>query len=140
MAASANIPRTYTVDVDPVDTHLPVQASSVCYSGAALTYDSSGDVGPLSTSETFAGFALQKIDNGSGAAAAEKVKIRERGCIKLSVATANDDDDVGAAVYASDDATFTLASTGNLQIGKVRRYISGTDCIVYFESATLRSI
>ena len=140
MAASANIPQTYTLDVDPLDTHLSVAASVTIFAGAAVSRDASGDISPLVTTDSFAGFALQKIDNSSGAASDEDVKVRERGCIVLSVATADDDDDVGSAVYASDDNTFTLTAAANLQIGKVRRHISGTSCVVYFESDTLRSI
>ena len=140
MAASANIVRAYEADDNPAFNHLPVQASSVCYAGAAMTADSNGDVGPLNVSEAFAGFAEQKVDNGSGSAGDEDVQVRSRGKVTLSVTGVDDHDDYNAAVYATDDNTFTLTASGGLQIGKVVRWISGTTCVVSFEAAALRSI
>lgn len=140
MALSANAAYAYEADDNPAFNHLPVQASVTVYAGAALTIDSNGDAGPLATSETFVGFATQKVDNSSGAAAADDVQIRQRGKVVLTVVGVDDDNDVGSAVYATDDGTFTLTASGALQIGKVVRHISSTSCVVYFEGAPLRSI
>ena len=68
------------------------------------------------------------------------VRVRQKGVVKLSVTNVTADDDLGIAVYASDDNTFTTASTGNTQIGKIVRWVSSSTAMVYFEAAGLRSI
>ena len=48
--------------------------------------------------------------------------------------------DIGKTVYASDDDTFTTASTSNSAVGKIIRWITGTTCLVAFEATYKRSI
>lgn len=142
--AAADTPRNFEVGIEPTFTDLPVITNDTMYEGSAMGL-SSGYVRPCTTSDTFLGFCEKFADNqslpvGGGASGAINVKIRQKGIATLSVATASAVTNVGSTVYLSDDMTFTLASTGNLAIGKVTRWVVGTTCQVYFESALLRSL
>lgn len=119
--------------------HVPCVANDIVYQGAAVG-DSSGTARPLVAEDTFLGFAWAKADNTGGSASDIDVEIRPFGTVVLSVAGVASTDDVGATVYATDDDTFTLTSSGASPIGKVERWISGTTCEVYFEGATRRSL
>lgn len=136
-----------TLAVDKMRTYelgefneLPVVAADIIYEGAAVGDNGSGFARPLVALDAFQGFAVRKADNSAGANGAINVKLRQTGEIVLSVATLASVNDEGSTVYASDDDTFTLVSTGNTAIGKVARYISGTNALVHFEAASKRSI
>lgn len=136
-----------TLAVDKMRTYelgefneLPVVAADIIYEGAAVGDNGSGFARPLVALDAFQGFAVRKADNSAGANGAINVKLRQTGEIVLSVATLASFNDEGSTVYASDDDTFTLVSTGNTAIGKVARYISGTNALVHFEAASKRSI
>jgi hypothetical protein len=140
MALSANEVRTFAAGAGEFFDSLPVEGSAHIYEGSAVGDNGSGFAQPLEAADPFRGFAYREVDNSSGSDGDKRVKVRTRGEVKLSVATVADEDDVGETVYASDDGTFTLASTGNTAIGKVSQHISGTTCMVYFESAVVQSL
>ena len=119
---------------------LPVIASDIIFEGAAVGDNGSGLARPLVAADPFLGFAKERCDNSGGAASARNVKLFERGKIELDVTGVASAADVGEAVYASDDDTFTLTSAGNSAIGKVARWVSGTRCVVYFEGVQVRSL
>ena len=119
---------------------LPVIASDIIFEGAAVGDNGSGLARPLVAADPFLGFAKERCDNSAGAASARNVKLFERGKIELDVTGVASAADVGEAVYASDDDTFTLTSAGNSAIGKVVRWVSGTRCVVYFEGVQVRSL
>lgn len=119
---------------------LPVIASDIIFEGAAVGDNGAGLARPLVAADPFLGFAKERCDNSAGAASARNVKLFERGKIELDVVGVASADDVGEAVYASDDDTFTLTSAGNSAIGKVARWVSGTRCVVYFEGVQVRSL
>lgn len=119
---------------------LPVIASDIIYEGAAVGENGSGYFRPLAAADPFAGFAQSKADNSAGAAGAINVRVKTRGRVILSVTGVTAVTDEGSTVYASDDDTFTLTSSGNTAIGKIVRYISGTTVEVYFEAASFRSL
>jgi len=133
-----NNPRAYeTGDFND----LPVIANDIIFEGAAVGESSAtGTFRPLVAGDNFAGFAVRKVDNTGGSAAAKNVKVIQKGRIKLAVTGVTAVTDEGATVYASDDNTFTLSSTNNSEIGKIIRWISGTSCIVAFEAVSVRSI
>lgn len=118
---------------------LPVIASDIIYEGAAIG-QSGGNMRPLVGGDSFKGFAFRQADNSLGAAGAVNVKTRCRGFVELDVTGVTGVTNHGATVYATDDDTFTLSSTGGSSIGKVHRWISSTKCIVFFEDVTLRSL
>lgn len=119
---------------------IPVIASQVIFEGCAVGDNGAGLARKLVAADPFLGFAKEQCDNSTGAASARNVKIVERGKITLNVTGVASADDVGQTVYASDDNAFTLTSSGNSAIGKVARWISGTQCVVYFEGVQLRSL
>ncbi len=133
--------RQYDLGPDPLFNEYPIIASDTVWRGAAVGESSSaGTARPLVAADTFLGFCEETCANEGGAASAKRVKVRVRGVVKLSVATAASAADNDDAVYASDDDTFTKASTGNTQIGKILRWVTGTTCYVYFEGVAARSI
>lgn len=114
----------------------PVIAADTIFEGAAVGENGSGFARPLVAADKFLGFAEAKVDNESGAAGDVTVRVKSKGRVVVDVVgasavTAND----RPAVYASDDDTFTLTSTGNSLIGSVSRWISGTKCVVEFNAA-----
>jgi hypothetical protein len=127
----------------PHYNEFPVIATDIIYAGAAVGESSSaGTARPLVAGDTFMGFAVENVDNSAGAAAAKNVKVLEKGLVWLTVTNGDNIDDLGVTVYASDDDTFTTASTSNSTVGKIVRYDSTrtNKCLVAFESAYLRSI
>lgn len=111
---------------------LPVVAADIIYEGAAVgIVAGSGHARPLVAADAFAGFADHKADNSAGAAAALNVRVRRQGTIVLPIASLVATS-VGASVYASDDDTFTLTSSGNTKIGTVVRFVSSGVGVVAF--------
>lgn len=128
---AADAPRDY--QLGEIEEY-PVIASDVIYEGAAVGENAAGYSRPLVAADPFQGFAERKADNSAGAAGAVNVRVKTKGRIKLAISglaiTSND----RAAVYASDDNTFTLTSTGNSKIGWVSRFVSAGVGIVEFEA------
>lgn len=132
-------PRDYGVEPTPLDNHLAMDAVKI-YAGAAVSRAADGDHRGLNIAdEAFEGFARQTFDNSGGSASGESIKCRQRGVIILDVVGVSDHAQVGDPVYAVDEDSFTLTVGSNLILGKVRRYISGTTCEVYFEALSVRS-
>lgn len=132
---AANKARTFE-DGD-VSVH-PMIASDIIYEGAACGFSStSGNVRPLVAGDQFAGFAVEKIDNSSGAAGDKNIRLRRRGYVKLTVSGAAVGDE-GQGVYASDDDTFTATSeAANSRVGTIERIDSSGVAIVKIETADL---
>lgn len=140
MALSSNAARNYALRPKGAERALPTLVEHI-YAGEALTSDSNGDVGSLSTSNTFEGFALEEVDNSSGSAGDKNIRVLSWGIIELTVSSI-DESNLGDGVYASDDDTFTTTSSGNLQIGKIYQVTdaSNNKALVYFEGDAVRSI
>lgn len=117
----------------------PVIASDIIYEGAAVGENGSGYARPLAAGDAFMGFAIEKVDNSTGAAGAKTVRVKQRGYIRLPVTSLAITDNDLVKVYASDDDTFTKASTGNSLIGYCARFISTGVGIVYFDTALAKS-
>ncbi len=130
---AADAPRDY--QVGEIEEY-PVVATDIIYEGAAVGENGSGYSRPLVAADPFQGFAERKVDNSAGAAGDKTVRVRTRGRVKLAISalaiTSND----RVAVYASDDNTFTLTSSGNSKIGWVSRWISTGVAIVDFEATS----
>ncbi len=124
-----NTPRPYELgDMN----NLPVVASDIIYEGAAVGIDSNGYARPLVAGDKFAGFSTEHVDNSSGNNGDKTVRVRRRGAVELPIAALAITDN-GAAVYASDDDTFTLVSTANSRIGTVVRWEETGVGLVDFE-------
>lgn len=138
--ATADIMRDFDAGYPMIPAEFPAVASDIIYQGSAVGDNGSGFARPFVAADPFLGFAEEQCDNSAGAAGAKNVRTRPVGAVVLAVTGVVDEDDVGEAVYATDDTTFTLTASGGTQIGKVLRHISGTSCLVYFEAVTHRSI
>lgn len=140
MALSADTPRTYASGFEPNFVDLPCKSNVTIYEGSAVGEDSSnGTYCPLVGGSNFVGFAHQQVINPTSGS--KRVKVRQKGVIRIAVTGASAVTNNGVAVYASDDGTFTLTSTTtNTQIGKVQNWVVSTTCDVYFEGLTVRSI
>jgi hypothetical protein len=118
---------------------LPCVATDIVYRGAAAG-DSSGTIRPLNAGDGFVGFVDAKADNSAGDASAIDVAVITEGEVLLSVTGAASEDDLGVAVYATDDDTFTLTASGASAVGKVVQWVSSTNCWVKFQGVAQRSI
>lgn len=116
----------------------PVIASDIIYEGAAVgVVKSSGHARPLTSVDTFGGFAVAKADNSNGSAAEINVNVIESGCVELSVSGVTVTDK-RQPVYATDDDTFTMSPVGGVFVGFVKRFVSSGVAIVDFNAATYR--
>jgi len=131
--------RTYELGIEDFND-LPVIESDIIYEGAAVGDNGSGYFRPLVAGDPFGGFTVKKADNSNGANGDINVRVKECGKIVLDVTGVTGVADKDSVVYASDDNTFTLISSGNSAIGKIARWISGTKCVVAFEAVSIRSI
>lgn len=137
---AADEPRAYeATGAGPTFNDLAAQVD-IHFVGSAMSIDANGDVGPLLATEAFVGFCEENIDNSAGAAGSVNVKVRQKGHARLTVVGVDDHNDVNAQVFATDDNTFTLTTSGGAVIGKVIRWIASTTCIVAFEGAQVRSV
>lgn len=133
MALAANKVRTFK-SLDKKAQH-PVKAAAVIYQGSAVGRSGSV-VRALVAGDQFLGFSEAKVDNTDGADAAVDVRVVAEGRAELVVTGVDGVDDIGKAVYASDDGTFTLTASTNSPIGRVSEHVSSTTCIVDFAPAT----
>ena len=138
---AANKARRYEASPDPVFNDLPMVASDTIFEGAALGENASlGTYRPLVDGDNFGGFAVSQQIN-AGAAAAENVRAAQCGNVLLTLTDTITAADKDAAVYATDDDTFSITDSGSdTQIGKIVRFVSANTAIVYFEAAALRSV
>lgn len=115
----------------------PVAAAGLLFLGSALSLRANGYVGALVAGEPFVGHAYHKVDNQLGAAGAKSVNCWT-GSYRARVALVAGLSDIGAPVYASDDATYTLdpasAAGQYTKVGHVHRRESATHCIVEFQT------
>lgn len=139
MPLSADTPRAYGSGVEPNFASLPMTSNVTIYEGSAVGQSgTAGTYRALVATDTFAGFAHEGAVNASGGST--RVKVRQKGIVRLTVVGASAVTQNSETVYASADGTFTLSSTGNSSIGKVQQWISGTTCDVYFEGEIIRSL
>lgn len=124
---------------DNYSVAIPVKASTKLYEGAAVGL-TSGYVDNADATAGFIGFIKEDADNSTGSAGDIDAVVSTKGEVTLSVTSVAAVTDVGSTVYAVDSATFTLASTGNIAIGKIVRWISSTNCVVAYEGTQVRSI
>lgn len=111
----------------------PVVATDIIYAGAAA--GKSGSIcRPLQAGDGFLGFNEYEADNSAGGAGAIKATLVEAGTIELPVTGVDGWDDVHKLVYASDDDTFTLSSTGNSLVGVIVAHVASTRCMVHFDA------
>jgi len=110
---------------------LPVAAGELIYQGAVIGYNSSGYVRNLNNTDNFAGFAEDHIDNSTGLDGAKRIRIRKRGSILLEI-TGITLTDLGRAVYATNNNSFTLSPTNAVYIGQISKIEDSGLAVVEF--------
>lgn len=112
---------------------IPVAATTKIYEGAVVSLSSGYAKGYAGTDTIFLGIAARQADNSAGGAGAITVKVQKNHHYRQVTLTGVAITNVGAAVYASDDGTFTLTASTNLPVGKVSRFVATNTCVVKFE-------
>lgn len=128
MALSANRELKFYTSQELVD--IPVDDNVNIYKGAFVGVNASTGYGrPLVAADDFLGVAYQQADNTASGHTAGGINVRLHQSIDivhtLSGAAATD---IGSAVYASDDGTLTLTSSGNSRVGRIVA-IEGTNLV-----------
>ena len=142
MALSRDTSRNYDPAIPPMFADIPMTSAATAYEGAAVTDDGGNGLvdGALVTNETFLGFVEHGKVNPTGGD--YRVRIRQQGIVKdLPVTGLDANTDLGVAVYATDNGTFTLTASGALQIGKVQAYKGKSGYgDVFFQGTVARSV
>ena len=110
------------------------------YKGSILSFNAAGYADVADASETFAGVAMESVDNSAGAAGDKAVRVWRSGVVELNCAAATQAT-VGKEAFVTDDNTvhFTPA-LGLIPIGIVVGYVSATAVRVDINrSATARA-
>lgn len=99
-----------------------VRAATKIFEGGMVGVDAAGNLVPVNTAAAlavaFVGMASRTYDNSAnGSASADKVEAM-RGTYQITVPAATSAN-INAAVYATDDNTFTLTASTNLQVGTI---------------------
>jgi hypothetical protein len=128
MALSANTRRQY--ERADITTH-GVLANATIYEGSAVG-SSGGYARALTAADQFLGFALQKVV-GTAANGGATIEVQHRGKVYLAVDSVAITD-IGAAVYAADDGTFSLVSGSDSYVGIVHRFVDTGYAIVEFDA------
>jgi predicted RecA/RadA family phage recombinase len=128
MALTANIVRPFGWGNV---TQYPVLASQTIYEGSAVGL-SSGYARALAAGDIFLGFAAGKVVEATAANGGAVVQVFRAGIVDVTI-TSVAVTDVGKAVYASDDGTFTLTQGSNTYIGRVEKYVTTNTASVVFE-------
>ena len=113
---------------------IPVLGGELLYQGAAIGLEvASGYARSLLPTDKFLGFAEDIIDASSLTDGEKNVRVKKRGSIVLEI-TGITLVDVGKAVYATDDNTFTLSNTGSVYIGQISRFEGDEKVVVDFDA------
>lgn len=120
MVALAN--DRHTIRREGAFREYPVKADAVIHKGAIVVIDGTGYAVPASTATGLVGpgRAEEAVDNTGGANGDLMVRVRFDGLyhyVDAADATAMDRTAIGDPVYATDDQTITLTSTGRSEIG-----------------------
>jgi len=113
-----------------------VEAASTIYEGSAVG-DSSGYARALVAGDRFCGFALDKVVGAADGSSV--VDLVTRGATELAV-TSVAITDIGKAVYAGDDGTFSLTSGSDSYVGVVFRHVEDGTALVKFNANLLAGV
>lgn len=136
MALSANSPMTLEIG-DFND--LPLIANGTVYEGSMIGL-TSGYARALTAGDDFQGHAFQAVQDTSNTSGAKTVRVRAGRYRAQVTITSVAVTDVGKAVYASDDGTYTLTAASNSCVGKVIRYVTTNTCIVEFQTRPTKTV
>ena len=111
-------------------------ASAHVYKGGFVGLAIDGYVRAFVAGDLFLGLAYEEGDNTSGADGDVKVRVFTQGDFELAIASLSIQD-IGAPIYASDDATATLNPDNASYIGSVVDFVSAGVGIVRLQTGQL---
>jgi len=121
------------------ENSIPAGAGVEVFKGSMISVSADSSIGvgygnPLEAGEVFAGHAMEGCDNTDGAAGDLDITLRDGAPYRLVVTISDvNQENVGATVYASDDATCTLTAGSNSRVGIVLRVTDTDEAEVLFE-------
>lgn len=115
---------------------LPMEESTTIYGGTYVFENAAGyaDDDTASGVNNFAGIAVQKYDNSSGADGALSCEVYTEGEFLLT-GSGFAQTSVGKNVYATDNYTLTLNAAGGVLVGRITKYVSATSVWVAIDAA-----
>jgi len=111
---------------------IPVAEGARIYQDALVGKNAAGYGRPLQAGDTPMGFAKDHIDNTNGVDGEKICELKAKGKASLFISGITIAD-IGRAVYASDDNTFTLTDADNSLVGKLVRFEKSDYGIVAFD-------
>jgi len=119
MALSANRELQFYASQELIE--VPVDDNVDIYKGAFVGVNAStGYARPLTAGDDFLGVAYKQADNTVAGHTAGGIKVRLHQSIDIvHTLSGVANTDIGSVVYASDDGTLTLTSSGNSRIGRI---------------------
>jgi hypothetical protein len=120
--------RNFSINGDVVGRQsYPVKDAALIYKGAMVSPAAAdGYAHGLVAAEKFLGVAEEKADNSAGADGAIEVVCLAAGTVRFTGQSGFAQTNLGATVYASDDATLTTTSAGNSAVGTIVRVESAS--------------
>ncbi|NOX59948.1 MAG: hypothetical protein GXP29_13975, partial [Planctomycetes bacterium] len=104
-------------------------AATRIYKGALVEWGSTGYARPVTGAGQFVGLAYEEGDNSGGLDGDVSVRVFTLGDFEMPLSGAGQAS-VAAAVYASDDATLTLDSSGSIFVGHVQGIMSAGNVVL----------
>jgi hypothetical protein len=136
MALAADKALEYT---EGVELGFPVINADIIYAGSLVAVNADGYALPGSDTAglIFQGIAIERVDNSLGNAGDKTVRLRRRGLIKMTLATAITQANVGDNVFLVDDESVDIAAntTHDIFCGIIAQYIDATHAMVDIEPA-----
>jgi len=128
MALSSNREVKFYASQELID--VPVDDNVNIYKGAFVGINAAtGYARPLNAADDFLGVAYKQADNTVAGHTAGGINVRLHQAIDVvHTLSGVANTDIGSVVYASDDGTLTLTSTGNSRVGRIVA-IEGTNLV-----------
>ena len=122
-----------------VEVPFPVINADIIYGGSNVCVNAAGYALPGADTAglIYAGVALERVDNTAGNAGDKTINVRRRGLIKMTLATAITQANVGDNVFLVDDETVDLTAnvTNKIFCGIIAVFIDTTHAWVDIEPA-----
>ena len=124
---------------DGHDLAFPMVATDIIYGGSNVAVNAAGYALPGSDTAAliYQGVAIEQVDNSLGAAGDKSVVLKRRGLIKMELATAISQANVGDNVFLVDDNLVDVAGnvTNDIFCGVIASYIDTTHAYIDIEPA-----
>ncbi|MRR15692.1 MAG: hypothetical protein EG826_04460 [Deltaproteobacteria bacterium] len=122
-----------------VEVPFPVINADILYAGSNICVNTAGYALPGSDTAglIYAGVAVERVDNSTGNAGDKQIRLRRRGLVKMTLATAITQANVGDNVFLVDDETVDLTAnvTNKIFCGIIAVFIDTTHAYIDIEPA-----